>query len=663
MSGQRMSLLSQINDREMFWNAKVLVSRIWHYRGGTDEGAIMHTDIVVLDKEGTHMYGRIPTEPAIRLQDVLREGSVYLMKRFMCKPSKPTYRAVDSPFMMQFTRFTTVDPVVDDEEDFPYCTYSLMSFSDIPIPGPHTPHFIDVIGRIIVVTHIVVVHSQHQAGPSDTRTLVLQDQIGNEISLVLWGARAHEFEAEEVRAASESTAVIAIFVGTLPKAYRGIKGLSGSSACRWYIDEDLPEMNAFCASLAEGLPAVTAHIPGEQAIVPAPVREPPVELSVQELLALDPFDNLKKQFIVKVTITGLGSDNRWWFLSCRKCHKTAYTSGRQYRCSDYGCSSIIADPSYCVCTFGSDGANEAEFMFFDRAAKQVIGKPLMTLIHRKYPGFTSALDLAQIGGSDVGLPVEISRLVTQKYRLVVSISNKSFQPASTQLSFQVGRIDETFKPDLVPFASTSASSASGASSSAEGSDMTVPIPTSFSIGSSTLVVLPLDEVYMLLVSSLKFSFTRLMPVLFLCQMNTPISAFKGKGHAIVSKTPSRSPCPKSARRKLFIGPPKSKGTDLPASVSNVTAQAGKVVAVTQTEEIAAAGNVVQPTPMPTVGQETETTTAEDPKIIIPDPSKAKRTNNPSKGVGVPKFFHGVVVPCCNLNMYIQVSSMFCLLIK
>uniref|UniRef100_A0A453AXJ3 Replication protein A 70 kDa DNA-binding subunit B/D first OB fold domain-containing protein n=3 Tax=Aegilops tauschii subsp. strangulata TaxID=200361 RepID=A0A453AXJ3_AEGTS len=169
MSGQRMSLLSQINDREMFWNAKVLVSRMWHYRGGTDEGAIMHTDIVVLDKEGTHMYGRIPTEPAISLQDVLQEGSVYIMKRFMCKPSKPTYRVVDSPFMMQFTRFTTVDPVVDDEEDFPYCTYSLMSFSDIPIP--------DVIGRIIAVTDIVVVHSQHQAGPSDTRTVVLQDQM------------------------------------------------------------------------------------------------------------------------------------------------------------------------------------------------------------------------------------------------------------------------------------------------------------------------------------------------------------------------------------------------------------------------------------------------------------------------------------------------------
>ncbi|XP_020150591.1 uncharacterized protein [Aegilops tauschii subsp. strangulata] len=176
MSSQRISLLSQISDREMFWNAKVLVSRIWYYRGGTHEGAIMHTDIVVLDKEGTHMYGRMPAELSERLKDILREGDVYLMKRFMCKQSKPTYRAVDSPYMILFTHFSTVDPVVGDEEDFPYCTYSLMSFSDIPMPGPHTPCFIDVIGRIIAVTDIIVVHSQYQAEPSDTRTIILQDQ-------------------------------------------------------------------------------------------------------------------------------------------------------------------------------------------------------------------------------------------------------------------------------------------------------------------------------------------------------------------------------------------------------------------------------------------------------------------------------------------------------
>ncbi|XP_048533075.1 uncharacterized protein LOC125511684 isoform X2 [Triticum urartu] len=111
------------------------------------------------------------------------------------------------------------------------------------------------------------------------------------------------------------------------------------------------------------------------------------------------------------------------------------------------------------------------------------------------------------------------------------------------------------------------------------------------------------------------------------EMNTPISAFKGKGQAIVPKTPSKSPCPKSAHRKLCLGPSKSKDTELSASTTKVASQ---------TEEVAAAGNVVQPAPMPDVGQETEGAVAEDPKNTLPDPSKPKRTNNTGKGAGIPK---------------------------
>jgi hypothetical protein len=48
----------------------------------------------------------------------------------------------------------------------------------------------------------------------------------------------------------------------------------------------------FCCSLPQEIAPVAAHIPGEQPMVAAPVRAPPVELSVSELLALDPFDNM-----------------------------------------------------------------------------------------------------------------------------------------------------------------------------------------------------------------------------------------------------------------------------------------------------------------------------------------------------------------------------------
>ena len=61
------------------------------------------------------MYGQIPPEPSELLINVLKEGEVYLINKFVCKQSKQTYRAVESPYMMQFTRFTTVTPQLGDE--------------------------------------------------------------------------------------------------------------------------------------------------------------------------------------------------------------------------------------------------------------------------------------------------------------------------------------------------------------------------------------------------------------------------------------------------------------------------------------------------------------------------------------------------------------------
>ena len=77
---------------------------------------------------------------------------------------------------------------------------------------------------------------------------------------------------------------------------------------------------------------------------------------------------------------------------------------------------------------------------------------------------------------------------------------------------------------------------------ADSSGTAVPILASFPTGSATLVVLPLDEVCLLLNPALKSPFSRLIPGLSVWQMNTPISAFKGKGQAIMPKTPRYQPC-------------------------------------------------------------------------------------------------------------------------
>uniref|UniRef100_K3Y1P5 Uncharacterized protein n=1 Tax=Setaria italica TaxID=4555 RepID=K3Y1P5_SETIT len=60
----------------------------------------------------------------------------------------------------------------------------------------------------------------------------------NQINLVLWGSRATDFDAEGVHSVGQESPVVAIFVGMLLKSYKG-------SACKWYINEEIPEIEKF----------------------------------------------------------------------------------------------------------------------------------------------------------------------------------------------------------------------------------------------------------------------------------------------------------------------------------------------------------------------------------------------------------------------------------
>jgi len=67
------------------------------------------------------------------------------------------------------------------------------------------------------------------------------------IELSLFGPRAQEFDRDTVYEVGQNSHVIAIFVGTSMKQYKGSPPfLSGTAACRWYINEnDVTEIRDF----------------------------------------------------------------------------------------------------------------------------------------------------------------------------------------------------------------------------------------------------------------------------------------------------------------------------------------------------------------------------------------------------------------------------------
>ena len=100
-------------------------------------------------------------------------------------------------------------------------------------------------------------------------------------------------------------------------------------------------------------------------------------------------------------------------------------------------------------------------MFFDKVAAGAVGKPLIALLRQRYPGRASVEDLASSSRHDTATPPEITRLIGLKFKLMVCISKKWQVKNTDELSFQINRIEETYKPELPPITFGLASGSGG----------------------------------------------------------------------------------------------------------------------------------------------------------------------------------------------------------
>lgn len=204
--------------------------------------------------------------------------------------------------------------------------------------------------------------------------------------------------------------------------------------------------------------------------------------TVGQLLDLNIYENKSTRFFCSVTLSRLSPGQRWWFMSCEKCHKTAQRHGSVYRCIDPACASTEAMPRYRICFICTDDSREAEFIFFDRVGKEIVAKSLITLLREGHSNRTTLDEIVEIACGDPAIPKDISTLIGKKYRFVVSISSKSFMPDAEETSFQVIRID-------VPVEKTSSSAVLYRKADSSGpSTSDAACPTSGDVSPSVLPV-------------------------------------------------------------------------------------------------------------------------------------------------------------------------------
>ncbi|CAM0909814.1 unnamed protein product [Alopecurus aequalis] len=263
-----------------------------------------------------------------------------------------------------------------------------------------------------------------------------------------------------------------------PERFTGRRGVSGSAACRWYINDDIPDVLEFKKRLHDTFSPIERMVLPGQTVAEVKAQVELETKTVEELLAMNPYDHEESRFFVCVTLTRLSPSQRWWFTSCSACHKTTIPYGTSYKCLNSICKGTDAVPRYRICFLATDDQKEAEFVFFDRLGRDIVGKPLISLLRAGRSSHLSVNEVVHSARGESSIPRELATLVSKKFRFVVSYSSKSYLPETLESSFQVHRID-------LPLGSNSRSSSmyrkpltAGASSSGH-----VPLPA----GSATSV--------------------------------------------------------------------------------------------------------------------------------------------------------------------------------
>ncbi|XP_052169219.1 replication protein A 70 kDa DNA-binding subunit B-like [Oryza glaberrima] len=282
--------------------------------------------------------------------------------------------------MILFTTWTEIEECIGGPADFPTIVYSLTSYNDVPNLVGNADRFVDVVGVITEITTPTMLRPKSREADSLKRTVQICDANNSILNVALWGERALAFQAEDIYNAGKKEPQIVLFVGTLVKDYTksGIGlALSGCSACKWYINIDIPEIAELKKKLGEKLQPIkwveTAATVYEDDTVE--------RKTVAELKKLNPHKCRRLRFITSVTIRKICNENSWWYRSCQKCFKGAKPYGYTYKCGS--CSWIgMATPRYKLALTAGDDSDNTEFILFGKTAQRLVRKPIEALIDK-----------------------------------------------------------------------------------------------------------------------------------------------------------------------------------------------------------------------------------------------------------------------------------------
>ncbi|KAJ4821028.1 Replication protein A 70 kDa DNA-binding subunit A [Rhynchospora pubera] len=311
--------------------------RIWQ-AADARFGRVYNMAFLFIDHTGGKIQGLIPVPEYQRQSAVFREDNLCEITRFTLEGSTIDYQVVKHPHILSLTRETVVTVLQPGLYDIPRTHFDFISFREIGVSITHLKAVMDVIGRIVGFSDVVLTTGSQ---PSRVRGMYLADNEGRTVELALWGNYADQFDVLELFEQSKQCPIIIAINNAQIKYWR----------------------------------AQTYNIH-----VVAPHRADPIKVTMAQLMGLY-LDNYNENYYQCAGVI-MSINNRfdWYYESCPDCRRKLNRKGGLLWCDHCNTRRANSIPWYKIRVQAVDHTGDAQFVLFGNLGEQAVGMPAQAIV-------------------------------------------------------------------------------------------------------------------------------------------------------------------------------------------------------------------------------------------------------------------------------------------
>ncbi|XP_065872856.1 replication protein A 70 kDa DNA-binding subunit B-like isoform X2 [Euphorbia lathyris] len=413
---------------------KVRVARSWDFINPHNPNQIFSFDQLFIDEMGDTLQGTVPKQFASQIWDLLQEGSIYHISGFTIIPAQSNYKISKHPFRIRLPPNVFVKKLEESDSHIPYDNFNFLDFNSIKMRSGFVDYLCDAVGQLVIIQDIEPTMVSNQI--RDKRTLFLRDIGGNQIEVTFWGQTAVSFPEENVLTIAKDSPVIVAFVAMIVKPFNDTSTLNSTTATKFYINPEIPEVDHIVNSLNDKSPKLL-KITKEAVILKDIESEKNNNCkSIQQLLELDIHVEKATKYTCKAKIKEIDCSDGWWYRACQRCKSGLQNYEEKVWCKKCGEVTQLPIHWYKLTIIAEDKTGISPFVLFGHLAAKLIGIPASNLTATFKDRYEMSSIMSKICGLDKVFQVVMSNRVEDASNISFKVTH-IFNDESTPIKPEI----------------------------------------------------------------------------------------------------------------------------------------------------------------------------------------------------------------------------------